>query len=124
SEPIASWADVWRLAPKYSGKIVFIDFDRDCLGSALRYKGFSGNTKDQTQIDTAKQALIQIKPLLLAIKAYDIGSTLVKGDAAIVMDWDYDVALAQGQNSNIKWVLPAEGAMAYLEGWNVIKDTK
>jgi spermidine/putrescine-binding protein len=40
------------------------------------------------------------------------------------MDWDYDVALGQGQNSNIEWVLPEEGAMAYLEGWNVIKNTQ
>jgi spermidine/putrescine transport system substrate-binding protein len=124
SEPITSWADVWNLAPKYSGKIVFLDFDRDCLGSALRYKGFSGNTKDPDQINAGKQALIDIKPHLLAIKAYDVASSMVKGDAAIVMDWDYDVALGQGQDPNIEWVLPAEGAMAYLEGWNIIKDTK
>jgi spermidine/putrescine-binding protein len=124
SEPITSWADVWKLAPKYSGKIVFLDFDRDCLGSALRYKGFSGNTTDPDQINAGKQALIDIKPHLLAIKGYDVAATMVKGDAAIVMDWDYDVALGQGQDSNIEWVLPEEGAMAYLEGWNIIKDTK
>ena len=124
SETITSWADVWNLAPKYSGKIVFLDFDRDCLGSALRYKGYSGNTKDPDQINAGKQALIDIKPHLLAIKGYDVATTMVKGDAAIVMDWDYDVALGQGQNSNIEWVLPEEGAMAYLEGWNVIKNTQ
>jgi len=124
TETITSWADVWRLAPKYSGKIVFLDFDRDTIGSALRYKGFSGNTQNEGEIEQAKQALIDIKPHLLAIKGYDVAATMVKGDAAIVMDWDYDVALGQGQDASIQWALPAEGAMAYLEGWNVIKDTK
>ena len=123
SEPIASWADLWNLAPKYSGKIVFLDFDRDTIGSALRYKGFSGNTQDESELEQAKQALIDIKPHLLAIKGYDVAASLVKGDAAIVMDWDYDVALGQGQDANIEWVLPEEGAMAYLEGWSVIKGT-
>ena len=123
SEPIASWADLWNLAPKYSGKIVFLDFDRDTIGSALRYKGFSGNTQDESELEQAKQALIDIKPHLLAIKGYDVAASLVKGDAAIVMDWDYDVALGQGQDPNIEWVLPEEGAMAYLEGWSVIKGT-
>ena len=123
SEPIASWADLWSLAPKYSGKIVFLDFDRDTIGSALRYKGFSGNTQDESELEQAMQALIDIKPHLLAIKGYDVAASLVKGDAAIVMDWDYDVALGQGQDPNIEWVLPEEGAMAYLEGWSVIKGT-
>jgi len=102
---------------------VFLDFDRDTIGSALRYKGFSGNTQDESELEQAKQALIDIKPHLLAIKGYDVAASLVKGDAAIVMDWDYDVALGQGQDPNIEWVLPEEGAMAYLEGWSVIKGT-
>src|SRR5207248_2146632 len=38
SEDITSWADVWNLAEKYSGKIVFTDLDRDCIGSALKYR--------------------------------------------------------------------------------------
>src|SRR5207249_3756218 len=50
SETIASWADVWRLAPKYSGQIIFLNLDRDCMGSAMKYLGYSGNAKDPSQI--------------------------------------------------------------------------
>jgi spermidine/putrescine-binding protein len=73
SEPITSWADLWNLAPKYSGKIVFVDLDRDCIGSALKYKGYSVNTTDQNQLNQALQALIDIKPHLQALKSYNIG---------------------------------------------------
>ena len=82
-------------AEKYSGKIVFIDFDRDCIGSALKYKGFSVNTTDEGELNQALQALLEIKPHLQAIKGYNVGAGLAKGDYVIAMDWDYDVALAQ-----------------------------
>lgn len=123
SESITSWADVWKLAPKYSGKIAFTDFDRDCIGSALKYLGYSANTTDAAELDKAKQALLDIKPYLAAFKQYNIGAGLVKGDWVIAMDWDYDVALAQADNPRIKWVLPSEGATAYLEGFFAVKDT-
>ena len=123
SEDITSWADVWNLAEKYSNKIVFIDLDRDCIGSALKYKGHSVNSTNQAELDEALQDLISIKPHLQALKSYNIGAGLVKGTSVIAMDWDYDIALAQAENPNIKWVLPKEGASAYLEGFFAVKDT-
>ena len=43
-EKITSWHDVWRLAPKFDGRVVFINLERDCLGSTLKYLGYSSNT--------------------------------------------------------------------------------
>jgi spermidine/putrescine transport system substrate-binding protein len=120
-EGITSWADVWNLAPKYTGQIIFLNLDRDCMGSALKYLGFSGNTTDQSEIDQCTQALIEIKPHLQNITSTGVSRALVKGTAAIAMDWDYDIALAQQQEPRIEWVIPDEGAMAYLEGWVLIK---
>jgi spermidine/putrescine-binding protein len=122
-EDITSWHDVWRLAPKYSGKIVFVDLDRDCIGSALKYLGYSTNTTSPAQLNQALKALIAIKPHLQAILSYNVGTGLAKGTTYIAMDWDYDVALAQQSNKNIRWVLPAEGATAYLEGFFALKNT-
>jgi spermidine/putrescine-binding protein len=36
SERPTSWAELWELAPKYSGQIVFTSYDTDVLGSALK----------------------------------------------------------------------------------------
>ena len=120
-EGITTWADVWNLAPTYTGQIIFLNLDRDCMGSALKYLGFSGNTTDQSEIDQCTQALIQIKPHLQNITSTGVSRALVKGTAAIAMDWDYDIALAQQQEPRIEWVIPDEGVMAYLEGWVLIK---
>ncbi|MDP9185104.1 MAG: spermidine/putrescine ABC transporter substrate-binding protein [Actinomycetota bacterium] len=120
-EGIKTWADVWNLAPNYSGQIIFLNLDRDCMGSALKYLGYSGNTTDQSEIDACTQALIQIKPHLQNITSTGVSRALVQGTAAIAMDWDYDIALAQQQEPRIQWVVPEEGVMAYLEGWVLIK---
>jgi spermidine/putrescine-binding protein len=123
SDSITSWADLWNLAPKYSGKIVFVDFDVDVLGAALKYKGFSVNSTDPDELNQAKDALLQIKPHLLAFAPTDITKPMIKGEAAITVDYDYDIAAAAGKESSITWVAPSEGMPAYLDGWLAIAGT-
>lgn len=114
-EKITSWHDVWRLAPKFSGRVVFINLERDCLGSTLKYLGYSSNTTDAKQIDAAKKAIQKIKPHLQAFLNTNVGQGLVNGSTAIAMDWDYDVALLKQKQAKIEWVAPKEGMHAYLE---------
>jgi spermidine/putrescine transport system substrate-binding protein len=123
SDPITSWADLWNLAPKYSGKIVFVDFDVDVLGAALKYKGFSVNSADPDELNQAKDALLEIKPHLLAFAPTDITKPMIKGEAAITVDYDYDIAAAAEKESSITWVAPSEGMPAYLDGWLAVKGT-
>jgi spermidine/putrescine transport system substrate-binding protein len=119
-----SWADFWAMAPKYKNKIVVYNLDRDVLGSALKYLGFSTNTKDKAQLDKARDAIKQIKPYIKAFKAVDIAKELVTGGAALALTGDYDVALAQTQSKNIEWVAPTEGMTGYLEGWIGVKQSE
>jgi spermidine/putrescine transport system substrate-binding protein len=123
-EKITSWHDVWRLAPKLSGQIVFLDLERDCIGSTLKYLGFSSNTTDPAHLAAAKNALTQIKPHLKAFLNTNVGQGLVNGTTAIAMDWDYDVAVNKRQQPKIEWVEPAEGMHAYLEGFAASTSTK
>jgi spermidine/putrescine transport system substrate-binding protein len=123
-QKITSWHDVWRLAPKFSGRVVFIDLERDAIGSTLKYLGYSSNTSDPKQIAAAQKALITIKPHLQAFLNTNVGAGLVNGSTAIAMDWDYDIALLKQKQPKIEWVAPTEGMHAYLEGFSVPKSTK
>jgi spermidine/putrescine transport system substrate-binding protein len=122
-EKITSWHDVWRLAPKLSGQIVFIDLERDCIGSTLKYLGYSSNTTSKSQLAASQKALIGIKPHLKAFLNTNVGQGLVDGSTAIAMDWDYDVAVNKEKQPKIEWVNPSEGMHAYLEGFSVAKKT-
>jgi spermidine/putrescine transport system substrate-binding protein len=122
-EKITSWHDVWRLAPKFSGQIVFIDLERDSMGSTMKYLGYSSNTVNPDHLNACKNALIQIKPHLKAFLNTNVGQGLVNGSTAIAMDWDYDVAVNKAQQPKIEWVEPTEGMHAYLEGFSIAKST-
>ncbi len=123
SERPTSWADLWDLAPKYSGQIVFTSYDTDVLGSALKYVGHSANSVDPAELDDALAALLAIKPHLLALLPTDITKPLIEGDAAFALTYDYEVALAVAENPDITWVAPSEGMTGYIEGWVIIAGT-
>ncbi len=124
SERPTSWKDLWTLAAKYSGKTTLIKYDSDIQGSALKYLGYSVNTKDPAELDAMQKALLELKPHVKAIIDTDYSKALIQGTAYFAVDYDYDIAVAQQSNKNIVWVEPTEGVAAYLEGWIALKDSK
>jgi spermidine/putrescine transport system substrate-binding protein len=124
SEQPSSWQDLWDLAPKYSGKITMPDFDTDVLGVALLLNGFGINSADPTELNKAKESLIEIKPHLQAFLATDYAKPLAEGSAVMAVCYDYAVSAARAKNKDIEWVIPEEGVPGYIEGWAPIKGTK
>jgi spermidine/putrescine transport system substrate-binding protein len=122
--PPTSWADFWDMAPDYKGKIVAYDLDRDIIGSALIYLGYSTNTKSAAELNKAKDALIELKQYLKAFKAVDIAKELTTGGAALAITGDYDVAFQQSESDDVAWVSPSEGMTGYLEGWIGVKQSE
>jgi spermidine/putrescine transport system substrate-binding protein len=123
-EPITSWAQLWELAPQYSRKIIFTDYDVDILGAALLSRGYGVNATEPSELDAAKQALLDIKPHLQAFRSSDVTKPMLQGSAAITVAYDYDIGAAQAENDNVVWVSPEEGMPAYLDGWVAIKGTE
>jgi spermidine/putrescine-binding protein len=120
-----TWKELWTtLAKKYSGKITMIKYDADIQGTALKYLGYSVNTKSASELQAMQKALLQLKPHLQAILETDYSKALVEGTAVIAIDYDYDIAAAQQQNKHIVWVAPKEGMAAYLEGWIALKGSQ
>ena len=103
---------------------MFIDLERDTMGSTMKYLGYSSNTTDPKALTACKNALIKIKPHLKAFLNTNVGQGLINGSTAIAMDWDYDVAVNKAQQPKIEWVAPSEGMHAYLEGFSAAKTTK
>jgi len=118
-----SWADLFKLAPKYSGKITMLKYDTDIQGTFLKALGYSVNTKVQSQLQAMQKTMLAFKPHLQAILETDYSKPLVEGTAVIAIDYDYDVAAAQAENHNIVWVAPTEGMAAYIEGWYAFKSS-
>jgi spermidine/putrescine-binding protein len=101
-----------------------LKYDSDIQGMALKYLGYSVNTKDDGELQDMQKALLELKPNLKAIIDTDFSKALIQGDVFFAIDYDYDIALAQQENENIVWVQPTEGVPAYLEGWAALADSE
>jgi len=122
-EPLTSWADFWRLAPKYSGKVTFIGNDTSAIGVALMYCGFDPNSNDSGELDKAKKALLQLKPHIQAFKVSDLAKGLQDGSAVMSSGWSYEMAAAAVTDPNIVVVSPKDGSLASIEGVVAIAQT-
>lgn len=121
TDSIESWADLWRVAPKYKGKIYWYDFPSELVANALFKLGYPIDEKDPAKIAQAGEALKQIKPYIGNLGTSGIGAALVSGAAAIAMTYDYDAYAAQQKNAKIEFIVPKEGVSGYLEGWVALK---
>ena len=125
-EDLKSWHDVWRVAPKYSGKIVLIDSVNDTMSAGLTVKGHNINSRNASDIKDGRDALISIKPHLHSVSSANALQPLLNGSAAIAMDWDFDAAAVLPKHPSVpsKWVDAQDTMYAYLEGWGAVKGTK
>ncbi|MES0076683.1 extracellular solute-binding protein [Mesorhizobium sp. M0058] len=116
-EELKSWADLWKVAEKYSGKITFLNQPQFVIGTGLIVNGESISSTDAGTVRQAADKIIEIKPHLKRFVDTDISRGLVDGSVAIAMSWDYDIVLAQQENENIVWVAPEDGMYGYLDVW-------
>ena len=125
SEPIASWADLWRAAPKYSGKIILPESANHTLRNTLLMLGFNGSSQDAGEIERAADALVEIKPYVGSFSSPDVVKRLLEGSTVLAMaeDWQGSSAVRENPNVALKWVDPAEGAAGYLDCIGAVKGT-
>lgn len=118
-EGIESWSDFWHLADKYSGMVVFNGQEVNAFTIALKYLGYDINTDDEAEIKEARDALIEIKPHVLAFVTTDQAKRLY-GDnpsAAMATVFNFEGDTAVREDPRIAYTAPSEGMPGYLEGW-------
>ncbi|WP_058486653.1 ABC transporter substrate-binding protein [Defluviitalea phaphyphila] len=112
-EPVDSWDILWD--EKYSGQILMLDSQRDSIGVALKKLGFSLNTRDVNELEQAKQALIEQKPLVLAYVGDEVKDKMIGEEAALAVVWSGDAVACKRENPNLEYVIPKEGSNLWFD---------
>jgi len=94
----------------YAKHISMLDDWQEAFGMALIQLGYSANTTDTGQLDEALALLQKQKPLVRVYSTDTIG-TLSSGDVWIGQIWGADTYAIQGENENVVFYLPEEGAV-------------
>lgn len=121
SAPVDSWGNLWD--ENYKGKILMYDSIRDTMGVALKYLGYSMNSRDESQLNEAAELLILQKPLVLAYGTDDIRMSMINNSAALATVYAGDAIYCMADNPDLKYVLPKEGANIFVDNLCIMKDS-
>lgn len=124
TEPVTSWSVLFD--PKYQKNVLMLDSPRDSIGLALKYLGYSLNTRNPLELYAAKDLLIKQKKDGI-VKAYQVDETkdkMVAGEAALAVVWSGDAQYAIELNPDLAYSVPAEGSNIWVDGMVVPKAAK
>lgn len=119
-EPVDSWDILWN--DKYKDNILMQDSVRDAFMVALKKLGYSMNSTDPEELDEAKQALIDQKPLTQAYVVDQVRDKMIGNEAAIGVIYSGEAIYTQRENSDLEYVIPKEGTNVWIDSWCILKD--
>lgn len=114
-EEITSWGALFD--EKYAGQVFMMESYRDTLGAALKYLGYSMNTRVPAELSAARDLLIEQKQNGI-VKAYQVDQTkdaMAIGEAALALVWSGDAQYAIDLNPDLKYVVPDEGSNIWVD---------
>jgi len=113
---VSSWKDILEPAP--DTKFMFFDSEREMIGAALRYKGFSVNSMNKTELMDAANLMIADKKLpgFMGFEGNVGGrNKVIAGTVDIAMAYNGDVIQSMAENSNISFCNPKEGTVVWVD---------
>ncbi len=119
--PPDSWAFIFdpEQAKKWAeaGGINVLNDQRELMGAALKYLGYSLNSTDEKQLEEAKNLIVSVKPYIKTFNSEDYEQSLmIPGEVIISHSWSGNAANAAVETEG-KWayVIPKEGGMRWQD---------
>ena len=92
-----------------------LDDEREAVGAALKYLGYSYNDTDPAHHQQAQQLLIASKSCLAGYNTDNYSQTLVGEEVVIAQTWSGGTAQARSENEAIAFVIPKEGGAIWQD---------
>lgn len=121
-EEITSWSAIFD--EKYSQNILMIDSVRDGMGIALKYLGYSMNTKEVSELEEAQKLLVEQHPLVQGYFVDEVRNKMIGEEAAIGVIYSGEAIYTQRENKDLVYVVPEEGSNVWIDGWVIPKNAK
>jgi spermidine/putrescine transport system substrate-binding protein len=117
--PVTDWEQAFNL-PNVQGKSSFLDEARDAFGMALFALGKDPSSTNSSDLDAAKNWLIELKKKVKSITS-DYQDPLKSGELLLSQAYSGDVFQIQADNKNIQYVIPKSGAFSWVDNMAVPK---
>ncbi len=118
-----SWRDLLdpEHAAPYAGRISMLNDVRELVSAALLAEGRDPNSQAPGELDAAAQLLTRQKALVAKYDSDTPGASLVSGEVVLAQAWSGTIAGAQAERSDLRFLVPPEGALVYVDNWAIPK---
>jgi spermidine/putrescine-binding protein len=120
--PVDSWDVLFN--GDYKGQIIMQDSMRDSFMVALKYLGYSLNTKDADKIREAADLLKSQKPDVESYLVDEARDEVVAENAVMAVVYSGEAYLGHSYNPDLTYVVPKEGSNLWIDSWVVTKNCK
>lgn len=118
-ENVDSWDILWD--ERYSGRISILDDMRSGLVPALKMLGYSVNTRNQSELEEARDLMIKQKQYVRTYSSETYMDLLKSGDIWIAMGWSGDIFQVTKENPDIVFIIPKEGSYVWIDNMVIPK---
>ena len=114
TEPVTSWDILWD--SKYKDEVYMFNSIRDAMAIGLLKEGYSINSTNPTEINSARDALIKQRDLTNPVYVVDEAKdNMIAGEKLIATVWSGDAIYAMSGNPDLKYVIPKEGSNKWVD---------
>lgn len=119
-----SWAYIFdpELAKDFSGQISLLDDMREVFGAALIYLGYSAGTTNEAELAEARDLVLSVKDHLYSFESDTYEDLMLTGETRLSQGWSGDIFVAQGEDENIDYIIPKEGAVMWVDNLCITAD--
>jgi spermidine/putrescine transport system substrate-binding protein len=117
-----SWTQFDR--PDLAGRMTLLNDMRETVGAALKFLGYSLNTKDEKQLEEARDVVIRWKKNLAKFENEQYKTGLASGEFLLVHGYSGDILQVQEENEDIQFAVPAEGTSISCDDMVIPQEAK
>lgn len=97
------------------GRMTMLNDPREAIGAALKYLGYSVNTKNPEELEFAKQQLISWKGQLAKFESEQYKNGIASGEYIVVQGYSGDILQVMQENDSVDFGLPKEGTTTSID---------
>jgi spermidine/putrescine transport system substrate-binding protein len=119
-----SWKIFYREDLK--GRMTMLDDMREVMGDALKFLGYSVNTRNPKELDAAKKIVGAWRDRIVKFDAETFGPAFARGEFWVVQGYVENVftELDESMAENAEFFIPEEGGPMYLDSMVILKGAK
>ncbi|MBA0166340.1 spermidine/putrescine ABC transporter substrate-binding protein PotD [Pectobacterium sp. CFBP8739] len=119
---VTRWADLWDT--KYKNSLLLTDDAREVFQIALRKLGYSANTTDPEEIESAYKELQALMPNVLAFNSDNPGNPFIEGEVNLGMVWNGSAYVARQAGTPLDVIWPKEGGIFWMDSLAIPANAK